>query len=105
VLRDTWIDDDSRVPAARADQRLEIELTAIDASPDGPRALAIAIGARMCTFQPRLCAIPKVLERHARSSSVHAESFFMIKLIRWEQALLNSRPAVRPESQQKGSEA
>jgi hypothetical protein len=35
-------------------QRVEIELLAIDASPDGLRTFAMAVGARMCAFQPRL---------------------------------------------------
>jgi hypothetical protein len=37
-------------------QHVEIALLAIDASPEGLRTFAMAVGARKCIFQPRLRA-------------------------------------------------
>ena len=63
-----------KVRAARTNQRLEIELLAIDASPDGFRALAIAVGAPHVHPPAKASRLVQRLDFHKNESGTYDRS-------------------------------
>jgi hypothetical protein len=56
------------VPSARADQRFEIELPAVNAPPRGPGALAIAVGAAHVHLPAKAPRHPERIDFHENKS-------------------------------------